>query len=558
MASLGSLVIELAANTARLQGDLGRGINMLQNFASKAKGVAGAFGIGATGGLFASLAKDAIELGDELQKGAQRAGIGAGQFSQLAAAAKQADIDIGTLSKGLKNMQVAISTAAQGGKEAQSAFRQLGLNLDTLRAASPDEQLKDVAEALKRVPDPAERARLGAAALGKAYLDLVPLLDEGRQGITALVEEQKKLGNTFSDEQIKKLSDADDSIKKLKASFTGLATTLTAAVAPALTAFFDSISGSQAGKVKALDLQIARLKAQMEREGETSATPYLRQQLADLERQRGNQRLQVPAVTHSRGLNFSAEIAEQRRQDEASLEQRQKDAKELAKVNEQIQKSFIGDRVETNQILKQQTDDLIDQQSQFLGGYKQVFDQKMDEVSKSGQQHFNELSAYAEEAARNIQDAMAQFFFDPFKGGLKGLVKSVVDTFRQLIAQALALKVSLKFFGELDSKGDFKGGLFSNFLNGLIGGFRAGGGPVSAGRAYVVGERGPELFMPSQSGAILPSRGMGSMVFAPVTHINGVGLTAEQLGPILARRDRDLMRAFQSAQDRNGQPVTRF
>lgn len=34
---------------------------------------------------------------------------------------------------------------------------------------------------------------------------------------------------------------------------------------------------------------------------------------------------------------------------------------------------------------------------------------------------------------------------------------------------------------------------------------RAFGGPVSAGSSYLVGERGPELFVPQQSGAIVPS-----------------------------------------------------
>ncbi len=151
MASLGSLVIELAANTARLSSDLGRATSLIEGFARRAKTGLSVLGVGVGAGLFADLAKEAINLGDELQKGASRAGIAAGTFSQLAAAAKQSDIDIGTLSKGLKNMQVAISTAAQGGKEAQSAFRQLGVNLNEIRQASPDEQLKIIADALKRI-----------------------------------------------------------------------------------------------------------------------------------------------------------------------------------------------------------------------------------------------------------------------------------------------------------------------------------------------------------------------------------------------------------------------
>lgn len=39
----------------------------------------------------------------------------------------------------------------------------------------------------------------------------------------------------------------------------------------------------------------------------------------------------------------------------------------------------------------------------------------------------------------------------------------------------------------------------------LFGGFRAEGGPVTAGRSYVVGEEGPELFTPGTSGMITPN-----------------------------------------------------
>jgi phage-related protein len=48
------------------------------------------------------------------------------------------------------------------------------------------------------------------------------------------------------------------------------------------------------------------------------------------------------------------------------------------------------------------------------------------------------------------------------------------------------------------------GGVFDNF-----GGGRALGGPVNSGTSYVVGERGPELFVPTTSGKIIPNNAMG-------------------------------------------------
>ena len=54
---------------------------------------------------------------------------------------------------------------------------------------------------------------------------------------------------------------------------------------------------------------------------------------------------------------------------------------------------------------------------------------------------------------------------------------------------------------------------------------RASGGPVSAGSPYLVGERGPEVFMPSGSGTIIPNgqlAGMGSTTNVTNNYINAI------------------------------------
>lgn len=52
------------------------------------------------------------------------------------------------------------------------------------------------------------------------------------------------------------------------------------------------------------------------------------------------------------------------------------------------------------------------------------------------------------------------------------------------------------------------GGLFGSALMGLLGmEKRAEGGPVTAGVPYLVGERGPELFVPRMDGGIVPNVG---------------------------------------------------
>jgi len=63
-------------------------------------------------------------------------------------------------------------------------------------------------------------------------------------------------------------------------------------------------------------------------------------------------------------------------------------------------------------------------------------------------------------------------------------------------------------------------------------GFRANGGPVTSGFPYVVGERGPELFMPSASGKIIPNNQTrnGSANTFNITVNAGIGTNPTQVG----------------------------
>ena len=51
---------------------------------------------------------------------------------------------------------------------------------------------------------------------------------------------------------------------------------------------------------------------------------------------------------------------------------------------------------------------------------------------------------------------------------------------------------------------------------------RAMGGPASSGRPYLVGEKGPELFVPGSNGNVIPNNAMGGNTYA-ITVQAGVG-----------------------------------
>ncbi|MBL0919371.1 MAG: hypothetical protein IBJ14_11755 [Hydrogenophaga sp.] len=69
---------------------------------------------------------------------------------------------------------------------------------------------------------------------------------------------------------------------------------------------------------------------------------------------------------------------------------------------------------------------------------------------------------------------------------------------------------------------------FGGFFSGLFGGARAAGGPVSGGKTYLVGERGPELFTPNVTGSITPNHALGTGgVNVTVSLVNQSGTPVE-------------------------------
>ena len=69
-----------------------------------------------------------------------------------------------------------------------------------------------------------------------------------------------------------------------------------------------------------------------------------------------------------------------------------------------------------------------------------------------------------------------------------------------------------------------------------LGGFpgRAQGGPVASGQPYLVGERGPELFVPKLPGTIIPHTGMrgGPTVIINSSPVFQAGMTATDMAAI--------------------------
>jgi len=118
-----------------------------------------------------------------------------------------------------------------------------------------------------------------------------------------------------------------------------------------------------------------------------------------------------------------------------------------------------------------------------------------DTATNNMKEDADELSIFMEEAFKGMQSSVSDFFtdvierkFTSFKHGLQSLTAAFVRTVNRMVAEWLAAKVLTGGFNLFGYKPPTA---------------RAAGGPVSAGTPYLVGEAGPELFVPRFSGNIV-------------------------------------------------------
>jgi hypothetical protein len=81
-------------------------------------------------------------------------------------------------------------------------------------------------------------------------------------------------------------------------------------------------------------------------------------------------------------------------------------------------------------------------------------------------------------------------------------LKSLIQLFSEFLLKTLVFEQIAGAFS-----GGGISGWFGRFFSGLAG--KQGGGSVSPGRAYLVGEAGPELFLPGIGGNIVPMTNIG-------------------------------------------------
>ena len=267
-ASGGLKLLSSAANDAKfqLQAATDR-LGMLGSVLGKLgpAGLLAGAGIAALGVGITALVMPVARVGDEFFKLSQKTGVSVEALTALDYAAKLSDVSTEGMTKALQKLSVAMFATQINGVEGSAALRALGVSAtDVNGQIRPTEQvLLDLADKFSAMPDGADKAALAVKLFGKEGLSIIPFLNQGRAGITALMEEAQRLGLVMSEDVARASEVFNDNLTRLSAIFEGVQRQIGAAVIPVLADFTEQVILAQ-GETGSFTNELQRITSNRE------------------------------------------------------------------------------------------------------------------------------------------------------------------------------------------------------------------------------------------------------------------------------------------------------
>lgn len=547
----------------------------------------------AGGAVFAVFSKSAFSAADELNKVNDRLNISTEALSQYRFVAQQTGVEFTAFTTALQRQGRRISDAAKGTGEAKDALRELGIEAAALSRLTLDQQFEVLADAFAEVEDEGRKSALAMKLWDSEGVKLLQTAKGGSEAVRALRAEADELGLTLDQDVADTATEAVDAIGRLRAQFKASGEEIIRILGPSIATLANWLSEKLPRAIAqsnrfliALRIGAVETAAKVaEAVGNDAAAANLRD-LANVYRD------SFDDVSQSLE-NFEADIgeavnaadfmddslkrhAETAKAAKTAQQELNKELAEAASITQSVRSptAVYADELERLQGFYEREQITLETLNRARGQARDALEQalgieptaleaytreleKLDEAFDNAglsieeyERRLRQLDAGLEEpvqktrekleetesaltefskgAAQSAQSALADFFFDPVGSSLDDLVGNFANALRQIAAQAAANAV----FNALPGSSEGLLGIFGA----LFGGGRQLGGPVAGRVPVLVGERGPELFVPPTGGGqIQPATG-GGPITVNLTVAQDVSRdSASQIGYDLAR-----------------------
>ncbi|HWY42638.1 MAG TPA: hypothetical protein VNX66_04030 [Candidatus Sulfotelmatobacter sp.] len=187
-----------------------------------------AAGIAAAGAML-ELGKGGAEVVEHLSLISQKTGIGVRDLQVFEAAGKTVNISLDDMVTGLRKFDQALLNTGKG-TASQGVLKELGVTAKDNREA-----LLQVADAFAKMEDGARKNSDAVALFGKSGLQLIPLMNKGRQGIEEWREAVDKFGPIVGEKAVDALEKHKKSVTELSLEYDRMKVDVEQSVLPTLT-----------------------------------------------------------------------------------------------------------------------------------------------------------------------------------------------------------------------------------------------------------------------------------------------------------------------------------
>ncbi len=248
-AVVGALRVTLGLDSAQFTNGMREAQTGLQKFAGIAK--AGALAIGtamvAAGGAMAMAMKGVIDRADRMYEVSQSLGVAVEDLSRMQYAAELSGVSLEGLEKSIRKLSTSLYDASQSATgPAAQAFKALGISAtDANGNVRPViDVMGDLAARFEKMPDGVTKTALAIKVFGRSGADMIPMLNEGRAGLTAMYEEAQQLGVVLDTETAAAAERFNDNLTRLGKVQDGIITKITAGMLPALSNLTDALANT--------------------------------------------------------------------------------------------------------------------------------------------------------------------------------------------------------------------------------------------------------------------------------------------------------------------------
>ena len=327
------------------------------------------------------------------------------------------------------------------------------------------------------------------------------LIEKTHGAHVALEEATKKMNDIIGEQGVQNLTEFAEASRLAGNQFKKAMTRIQAAIAPFLSMFL--VDAQRAENTRLANLTGDKQLADMRSELETLEGTTVKGAAANKQKSRKIARLKAEILAREELLAKTGKQIEKEKFRNQQFESATKSLEDqnmflqnqllLGQQGAEIEKLKLATAKKMGIAVKDLTPEQVKQLENLI--------KTRDELKK-----LNELYS-------SIASTVETGLVDAIEGAING-TKTLGDVARSVFTE---IQRSLIRFG------------VNAFLSGLPGigqFFRANGGPVSAGKSYMVGERGPEMFVPNTGGRVVPNSDMGGSTNV-VVNVDASGSSVE-------------------------------